>query len=190
MSRKFDDDYRQNYVINKSGMLDMLKRTYRNYVSGFTYDQYKDLIAERNYRQDVSQYYNTLVDDNNKAVAENKKKQNKFEFSRVNPYAINYTATHKAATDKTVASYTNKELLDLDAKSTAKRTQELQEELGAYQQQYAENRKHLADSMKYWEVSEYFKHGVKAHQNDPLNSLGYWGYAIYPMLGSTFSSPE
>ena len=190
MSKKFDDDYRQNYVINKSGMLDMLKRTYRNYVSGFTYDQYKDLIAERNYKQDVDQYYNTLVDDNNKTIAKNKKKQNKFEFSRVNPYAINYTATHKAATDKTVASYTSKELLDLDAKNTAKRTQELQEELGAYQKQYAENRQHLAESIKYWEVSEYFKHGVKAHQNDPLSSLGYWGYAIYPMLGSTFSSPE
>jgi hypothetical protein len=48
----------------------------------------------------------------------------------------------------------------------------------------------LADSQKYWQISEYFKHGINAHQNDPLNSLGYWGYAIYPMIGSTFSSPE
>jgi len=66
----------------------------------------------------------------------------------------------------------------------------LNEELKEYQNLYAENRQHLADSKKYWEVSEYFKHGVEAHKNDPLTSLGYWGYSIYPMLGSTFSSPE
>lgn len=186
-SKKFDDDYKQSYVINKSGMWDSFKKAYRNYISGFTYDQYKDLINERNYKQDVDQYYNTLVDNdqNNK-----QKKSNKFEFSRVNPYAINYSATHKALTNKTLASYTNRELLDLDAKNTTSRRGELQEELKAYQKQYAENRQHLAESMKYWEISEYFKHGVKAHQNDPLTSLGYWGYAIYPMLGSTFSSPE
>ena len=184
LSKQFDDDYKQNYVINKSGVWDLMKKTWRNYMSGFTYDQYKDLIAERNYKQDVDQYYNTLVDDRNKSQKNSKPG---FLYDKVNPYAINQ---RKVNNDRTLQSYSKKELLDLDARTTNNRVNDLGEELKEYQRLYSENRKHLADSQKYWQVSEYFKHGVNAHQNDPLTSLGYWGYAIYPMLGSTFSSPE
>jgi hypothetical protein len=53
---------------------DLMKKTWRNYISGFTYDQYKDLIAERNYKQDVADYYNTLVDIRNQAQKGNTNK--------------------------------------------------------------------------------------------------------------------
>ncbi|MEE3414056.1 MAG: hypothetical protein VZR53_01650 [Prevotella sp.] len=53
-SKQLDDDYKQNYVINKSGVWDLMKKAWRNYMSGFTYDQYKDYVAKRNYQQDVS----------------------------------------------------------------------------------------------------------------------------------------
>ena len=186
VSRKFDNDYKQNYVMNKSSVWDNMKRTWRNFMSGFTYDQYKDLIAERNYNQDVADYYNTLVDERNNAQKSNKNSD--FLFSKVNPQLIN--RQRKASTDRTLESYSTDELLKLDEDNTQRRISDLNEELKAYQGLYKENRKHLADSEKYWQVSEYFKHGVKAHQNDALTSLGYWGYSIYPMLGSTFSSPE
>jgi hypothetical protein len=61
--KQLDDDYKQDYVNNKQGFFDDLKKTWRNYMSGFTYDQYKDIVAERNRQQDVDQYYNTLVEN-------------------------------------------------------------------------------------------------------------------------------
>lgn len=183
-SKQFDDYYKQDYVINKSGIWDLMKKTWRNYVSGFTYDQYKDLIAERNYKQDVDQYYNTLVDNRNQAQKGNK---SGFLYEKINPYAINQSRKNN---DRTLQSYSPRELLDLDSNTTDNRVDDLTEELKEYQKLYKENRQHLADSQKFWQVSEYFKHGVNAHQNDALNSLGYWGYSIYPMIGSTFSSPE
>jgi hypothetical protein len=110
ISKQFDDDYKQNYVINKSGVWDLMKKTWRNYISGFTYDQYKDLIAERNYRQDVDQYYNTLVDSNN-----NKQKSNgsSFLYNKVNPYSVN-NFDYRPKVGRTLSSYNDRELLDLD----------------------------------------------------------------------------
>jgi hypothetical protein len=40
-------------------------------MSGFTYDQYKDIIAERNRQQDVDQYYNALVENRNSKQKDN-----------------------------------------------------------------------------------------------------------------------
>ena len=187
LSKQLDDDYKQNYVINKSGVWDLMKKTWRNFMSGFTYDQYKDLIAERNYKQDVDQYYDTLVEVRNDIQKSNTNKD--FLYAKVNPYAPG-VGQKRIDNKRTLASYTPQELLNLDAQQTNNRLNDLNEEVKAYQKLYADNRQHLADSQKYWQISEYFKHGINAHQNDPLNSLGYWGYAIYPMIGSTFSSPE
>ncbi|MEE3414057.1 MAG: hypothetical protein VZR53_01655 [Prevotella sp.] len=111
-----------------------------------------------------------------------------FLYARVNPYAPRDQKTK--STDRTLDSYSPKELLELDKNNTGRRVNELSAELDSYKDLYLQNRQHLADSEKYWQVSEYFKHGINAHQNDPLTSLGYWGYAIYPMIGSTASSPE
>ena len=87
-------------------------------------------------------------------------------------------------------SYTPEELLNLDAKYTAQRSKDLEEERKGYIKEYEENRKHLLESTKYWDVSKYYDHGVNAHQFDDLWNLGYVWYELPQMLGSTFSSPH
>jgi hypothetical protein len=128
VSKKFDDDYKQNYVMNKSSVWDNMKRTWRNFMSGFTYDQYKDLIAQRNYNQDIADYYNTLVDERNNAQKSNKNSD--FLFAKVNPQLIN--RQRKASTDRTLESYSADELLKLDEDNTQRRISDLNEELRAY----------------------------------------------------------
>lgn len=185
-SKKFDDDYKQNYVINKSSLWGLAKKAYRNWMSSMAYDQYKDYVAKRDYQEDVNQYYEMLVDQQNKSKEDKNGTDNLYK--RVDPQK--WAQLQKERAKRTLQSYTPKELIALDNERTNARIDELNQEVGKYRDLYAQNRQHLAESEKYWQVSEYFKHGIKAHQNDPLTSLGYWGYAIYPMIGSTFSSPE
>lgn len=187
LSIQLDEDYKQFYTINKSGTWDLLKKAYRNYISSeFTYDQYKDYVTKRNRQQDVNQYYNALVQSRNDAQKDTKGAD--FLYSKVNMGLVNRTP--KPSNQRTLQSYSPEELFDLDVQKTRERSNEIKDELDAYQKLYKENREHYFDSMKYWEVSDYFKYGVEAHQNDPLWSWGYWGYSVYPMIGSTASSPE
>jgi len=106
-----------------------MKKTWRNFMSGFTYDQYKDLIAERNYKQDVDQYYDTLVEVRNDIQKSNTNKD--FLYAKVNPYAPG-VGQKRIDNKRTLASYTPQELLNLDAQQTNNRLNDLNEEVKAY----------------------------------------------------------
>jgi hypothetical protein len=132
----------------------------------------------------LDQYNQTLVNEQYKDNKENR--GGSFLYDKV-PTGAGYRAP--SVTKRDLATYTPAELLNLDVQKTQKRAADIEEERKAYEKEYKENRDHLYDSMKYWEVSEYYKHGVNAHQHDPLYYLSYWGYEVPTMLGSTFSSP-
>lgn len=183
--KKFDEDYKQLYTIDKSGFWDTVKRGYQAAVSGLTYDQYKDEIAARDRLRDVENYYKTLTEEEYRQNRGYKGAD--FMYSKV-PTGAGYRAPEVRRRD--LYTYTPKEILALDAQKTAQRAEEFKNELAAKQQELIESRNHLKDSQDYWNVSEYFKHGVRAHQNDKLNSLGYWGYTTSELMGSTFSSPK
>ena len=182
--KKFDEDYKQLYTIDKGGFWDTVKRSYKTYISGLTYDNYKEQIAQRDRERDIANYYNTLIDDDYRK--QNDTTSAGFLYAKV-PMGAGYRAPQNK--QRNLYSYTPKEILELDAEKTRVRAEELNNELAAKQQELIESRNHLKDSQEYWEVSDYFKHGVKAHQNDKLNSLGYWGFTTSELLGSTFSSP-
>lgn len=183
--KKFDEDYQQLYTIDKEGVWDTVKRAYKTAVSAMTYDQYKGIIAERDRQRDVNNYYNALTEEQYRQNRGYKGAD--FLYTKV-PAGAGYRSPEARRRD--LSTYSQAELLALDAQKTNQRAEELDGELKAYQQELIESRNHLKDSQDYWNVSEYFKAGIRGHQNDRWNSLGYWGYSTAELLGSTFSSPE
>ena len=192
--KKFDEDYKQLYTIDKEGVWDTVKRAYKTTVSGMTYDPYKEYVAQRDRLRDVEGYYNSLIDDDyDKKVSDykNKHKQYDLRLDTRSDYSKVFDKNKPSRPNRRdLYSYTPRELLNLDDQKTAERSEELKNELKAKQQELKESREHLKDSQNYWEVSDYFKLGVRAHQNDPWYSLGYYGYTSSELLGSTFSSPK
>lgn len=185
-SKQFDDLYKQLYTIDKEGFWASAGRNWRRSVNeAYGYDQYKDYIAQREKERDIADYNNILIDEQYKANRGYTGAD--YLFQKV-PQGAGYRAP--SVQRRTLDSYSPQELLELDVNRTNIRSKELEEETKALQKEYKENRKHFLDSTKYWNVSEYYKKGVQAHQFDDMWNLDYMFYELPQMIGSTYSSPQ
>lgn len=63
-------------------------------------------------------------------------------------------------------------------------------EIAVLQKDYEDNRNHLRESKRFWDVMNGYKKETEAHQNDPLYNPLYWRYEMAPMIGSSMSSPS
>ena len=115
--KKFDEDYKQLYTIDKEGVWDTVKRAYKTAISGMTYDPYKEYVAQRDRLRDVEGYYNSLIDDDyDKKLSDYKNKHKQYDLrldTRSDYLKVFDRSKPSRPNRRDLYSYTPRELLNL-----------------------------------------------------------------------------
>lgn len=79
---------------------------------------------------------------------------------------------------------------EVERSNTKSMIKQANAEIAVLQKDYEDNRNHLRESKRFWDVMNGYKKETEAHQNDPLYNPLYWRYEMAPMIGSSMSSPS
>lgn len=83
-----------------------------------------------------------------------------------------------------------KDYQEVELGNTKSMIKQANAEIAVLQKDYEDNRNHLRESKRFWDVMNGYKKETEAHQNDPLYNPLYWRYEMAPMIGSSMSSPS
>ena len=83
-----------------------------------------------------------------------------------------------------------KDRQEVELSNTKSMIKQANAEIAVLQKDYEDNRNHLRESKRFWDVMNGYKKETEAHQNDPLYNPLYWRYEMAPMIGSSMSSPS